>query len=123
MASLDDIVTVQKNGVIAVNALVQSLDAFKTIYESFVGNSSFVGVSSDSLIVVGAGRLVTVSVITAAAGGKIYDTSSVSSAADANAIFSIPNAIGVTAVNFPFVNGLVIKPAAGSVISISYSEA
>lgn len=122
MANLDDIVTVQKNGVIAVNALVQSLDAFKTIYESFVGNNSVIGLSSDTLVLTGAGRIVSVSVITAAAGGKIYDTNTVSLAADANAIFSIPNASGVTAVNFPFFNGLVIKPGAGSVVSVSYSQ-
>lgn len=122
MANLDDLVTVQKNGVVAVNALVQALSAFKTIYESFVGNSSTVGLSGDTLVLTGAGRLVSVSVITAAAGGKIYDINSVSGAADANAIFAVPNATGVTAVNFPFFNGIVIKPGAGSVISISYSQ-
>ena len=121
MASLDDVVTVQKNGVIAVNALVQALQSFKAIYESFVGNSSYNGISADSLVKSGSGRLVTVSVITAASGGKIYDVASVADAADANAIYSIPNAIGSVSVNFPFSNGLVIKPAAGSVVSVSYS--
>lgn len=122
MASLDDVVTVQKNGVIAVNALVQTLDVFRAIYESFVGSNATTGLSSDELVASGAGRLVTVSVITAAAGGKIYDVASVADAADSNAIYTIPNATGVTSVNFPFFNGLAIKPAAGSVISISYSE-
>jgi hypothetical protein len=122
MANLDDIVTVQKNGVIAVSALVQALDAFKTIYESFVGNTSSVGLSGDALISANAGRLVTVSVITGVAGGKIYDSSTVLDATDANAIYTIPSAVGATTVNFPFFNGLVIKPASGSVVSISYSE-
>lgn len=122
MASLDDVVTVQKNGVIAVNALVQALQAFKTIYESFVGSTSYPGISADSLVVSGPGRLVTVSVIAAAAGGKIYDVASVADAADSNAIYTIPNATGSASVNFPFFSGLVIKPAAGSIVSISYSE-
>lgn len=121
MASLDDVVTVQKNGVVAVNSLVQSLTQFKTIYESFVGNNTYLGVSADSLIVSGRGRLVNVSVIAGASGGKIYDVASVANASDSNAIFTIPSSIGVTAVNFSFFNGLVIKPASGSVISISYS--
>ena len=126
MANLDDLVTVQKNGVIAVNALVQALSAFKTIYESFVGNSSSFGLSGDTLVLTGAGRLVTVSVIAAASpsastAGKIYDSSSVGGATDANAIYAIPNAIGATTVNFPFFSGLVIKPTANSIISISYS--
>ena len=122
MANLDDLCTIQKNGVVAVNALVQALDAFKTIYESFVGNTSSVGLSGDTLISTSAGRLVTVSVITAVAGGKIYDSATVVNATDVNAIYTIPNAVGATTVNFPFFSGLVIKPASGSVVSISYSE-
>lgn len=122
MASLDDVVTVQKNGVVAVNALVQSLDAFKSVYQSFVGNRSFIGVSANSLVMTGSGRVVTVSVINAAAGGKIYDCASVADAADSNAIYTIPNATGAYSINFPFSNGLVIKPAATSVVSVSYSE-
>ena len=122
MANLDDLCTIQKNGVVAVNALVQALDAFKTIYESFVGNTSSVGLSGDTLISTSAGRLVTVSVITAVAGGKIYDSATVVNATDVKAIYTIPNAVGATTVNFPFFSGLVIKPASGSVVSISYSE-
>lgn len=121
MASIDDLVTVQKNGVIAVNALVQALDTFRTIYQSFVGDKSFIGVSANSLVTTGSGRLVTVSVIAAAAGGKIYDSATVAGATDANAIYTIPNAVGAVSVNMPFFNGLVIKPAATSVVSISYA--
>ena len=122
MASLDDVVTVQKNGVVAVNALVRSLDLFREIYTSFVGDSSSPGISSDTLVSTSSGRIVTMCVITAAAGGKIYDSATVTAASDENVICAIPNAVGVTAVNFPFFDGLVVKPAAGSVVSISYSE-
>ena len=62
------------------------------------------------------------SVITAVAGGKIYDSATVVNATDANAIYTIPNAVGATNVNFPFFNGLVIRPASGSIVSISYSQ-
>jgi hypothetical protein len=122
MASLDDVVTVQKNGVVAVNALVQALEAFRTIYSSFVGVSSYTGITADALICTGPGRLVTLSVVTAAAGGKVYDASTVASASDENAICAIPNSIGAVTINFPFTNGLVVKPAAASVVSLSYSQ-
>lgn len=123
MASLDDVVTVQKNGVIAVNALVQSLNAFKTIYESFVGDNTYIGISSDSLIVAGTGRLVVVSVVQAASGGIIHDCASVAEASVSNAICAIPDATGIMPVNFPFLKGLVVIPAASSVVSVSYTKA
>lgn len=85
MASLDDVVTVQKNGVVAVNALVRSLDLFKDIYGSFVGDSSSTGVSGDTLVTTSSGRLVTMCVVTAAAGGKIHDCATVAEASDSNA--------------------------------------
>lgn len=121
MASLDDVVTVQKNGVVAVNALVQALSEFKALYESFVGNTGVSGISANTLVNAGAGRLVTVSVITAASGGTVHDAATVAAASNDNAIYAIPNTIGAYAVNFPFTNGLVVKPASTSVVSVSYS--
>lgn len=123
MASLDDVVTVQKNGVIAVNALVQALNSFREIYQSFVGDSTYIGISADSLIVSGGGRLVVVSVVAGAAGGFIHDCASVADADTSNVIYAIPDTLGAVTVNFPFLNGLVVKPATGSIVSISYTEA
>lgn len=123
MAGLDDLATIQKNGVVAVNSLVQSLIDFKTVYERVAGLSSRVGISENAIIFTGSGRIGTVSVTTAAAGGTIHDAESVTEADGTNIIYAIPNAVGIEVVNFPIVNGLVVKPAAGSVLSISYSEA
>lgn len=123
MAGLDDLATIQKNGVVAVNSLVQSLIDFKTVYERVAGLSSRVGISENAIIFTGSGRVGTVSVTTAAAGGTIHDAESVTEADGTNIIYAIPNAVGIEVVNFPIVNGLVVKPAAGSVLSISYSEA
>lgn len=122
MANLDDVVTVQKNGVVAVNALVQSLTNFREIYSNVMGGNSAVGISSDSLIMTGPGRVVTVSVIVGASGGTIHDVDNVADATNANAIYTIPSSAGVTVINFPFFEGIVVKPAATSVVSISYSE-
>ena len=123
MAGLDDLATIQKNGVVAVNSLVQSLIDFKTVYERVAGLSSRVGISENAIIFTGSGRIGTVSVTTAGASGTIHDAESVAEADGTNIIYAIPNAVGIEVVNFPIVNGLVVKPAAGSVLSISYSEA
>jgi hypothetical protein len=87
-----------------------------------MGGNSAIGISSDALVVTGPGRLVTVSVITAASGGTIHDTDTVANATNSNAIYTIPSSTGATVINFPFFDGLVIKPAATSVVSVSFSE-
>lgn len=122
MANIDDLVTVQKNGVVAVNALTAALDAFKVIYEAFVGTSTYLGASNDSLITQDAGRLVNLTVtVTGATAGTIHDASSVANATAENVIAVIPVTVGITQINVPFSNGLVLKPGAGQTISITYS--
>lgn len=122
MANLDDIATIQKNGVVAVNALTEVLAQFKAIYTSAVGSNSYLGVTENSLIYSGAGRLVNVIVSAAAAGGTIHDASTVSGANTSNVIFPIPNSVGLSLVNVPFFDGIVIKPAATSIVGVTYSE-
>jgi hypothetical protein len=122
MAGIDDLVTVQKNGVVAVNSLAQALSDFRDIYQNLIGTLTSNGLDEDELIFRGSGRLVNVSVIAAAAGGTVHDAASVSEATTSNAIFVIPNQTGIVAVNFPFSDGLVVKPAASSTVCVSYSE-
>ncbi len=122
MANIDDVVTTMKNGVVAINALTAALEQFRVIYSSAVGNNTFLGASEDSLVYAGSGRLVNVIVSVAAAGGTIHDAGSVSAANASNVIFPIPSTTGLTVVNVPFIDGLVIKPAATSTVSVSYSE-
>ena len=124
MAGVDDLVTVQKNGVVAVNSLVQALAEFKQIYSSFVGTLTSNGINANTLVTTGSGRIVNVSIITAAGSGAgtIHDVASVVDTSADNAIFAIPNTTGVVAVNFPFKFGIVVKPASGCNLSISYSE-
>lgn len=74
MATLDDILTTQKNGVVAINNLSQVLKSF---YRSFVyvnGDTTSDGLSVSSAVATASGRLVKMTVITAgSAAGKIYD--------------------------------------------------
>jgi len=80
VANLDDVVTVQKNGVVALNALTEVLAQFRAIYTSAVGTNSYLGVTENALVYTGAGRLVNVIVSAAAAGGTIHDSATVSGA-------------------------------------------
>ena len=122
MASLDDILTTQKNGVVAINSLTTALAAFKTIYESFVGNATLLGASTATLVSQGSGRLVNFTVTVAGSGvGAIYDSATVTDAVAANVLCTTPTALGIVQVNIPFSSGLVIKPGTGQTINVTYS--
>ena len=122
MSNITDLVTVAKNGVVAINDLTAALNAFRSVYASAVGDKTYLGIADSSLIATTAGRLVNVSVSVAAAGGTIHDAASVATADATNVIFPIPNQTGITQVNVPFFNGLVVRPAASSTVSLTYSE-
>ena len=122
MANLDDIVTVLKNGVVAMNDLTAALNAFRQSYSSFVGNNTYLGVTDNSLIYAGAGRLVNVMVTAGTAGGTIHDAATGAAASTSNVIFNLPPTTGLTQVNVPFFDGLVVKPGASVTVSLTYSE-
>lgn len=74
MATLDDILTTQKNGVIAINNLSRDLSALYDFYQLISGTSTSITVSAPTTIVTGSGRLVSINVIDAgSATGTIYD--------------------------------------------------
>lgn len=122
MANIDDLVTVQKNGVVAVNTLVQALIDFREVYENVSGKSATSNITSNIRVFSGSGRVVSISVIAAAAGGTIHDAGSVAAADSTNSIYAIPNSVGIVFLGIPIVNGLIIKPASGSTITVIYSE-
>ena len=115
MASLDDIATIQKNGVIGVNTLNLTL---LRIY----GTNTSVTVTAPTLIFTGAGRLVTVSVVVGgSATGLIHNATSTTAAAAANALMTVPTTAGVYPANIMFANGLVVVPGTGQSINVTYS--
>lgn len=74
MATLDDILTTQKNGVVAINNLSRDISALYDFYQLVSGKSTSVTISSPTTIIVGAGRLVSVNVVDAGTtSGTIYD--------------------------------------------------
>lgn len=116
MASLGDILTTQKNGVIAINNIFQALSALNPTVTSATVNSS-------TLVIAGSGRLISFSVVVAgSANGLIYNAGTPSGGTAANALVATPTTIGVYAANMVFTNGLVIAPGTGQSINVTYSQ-
>ena len=114
MASLDDILTTQKNGVQAINSYVALLSNHN-------GSYSTKELSASNVIKSTAGWLASVSVIVAGSTqGYLYDTNS-TSATSGNRIYAVPNTLGIYQVQIPFATGLVFVPGTGSIISVGYS--
>lgn len=115
MATLDDVVTVQKNGVIGLNNLSSTI-----AYVS--GEQTSATVTGSTLIIAGAGRLVSVSVVVAgSASGLVYNAAATGLAAASNALVATPTTLGVYQAGQHFTNGLVVAPGTGQSINVTYS--
>lgn len=73
MATLDDILTTQKNGVVAVNNLSQALTAFYDKYTYISGQYRSATITTRTEVARGSGRLISMNVVVAGAAGGIYD--------------------------------------------------
>lgn len=113
MASLSDILTATKNIVTALNQLGQT-------YLQVQGTKIATDITTATLVQAGQGRLARVSVVVAgSAAGAVYDASSAS--LTTGQVWVIPNTIGVTEVNIPINNGIVVAPGTGQTVVVSYS--
>jgi len=113
MSSLSDILTAAKNIVTAINGLGQT-------YLQVSGSKVSSEISAAALLMVGQGRIARVIVTTAGSGaGSIYDASI--STATSPKVFVIANTLGVTELNIPVDNGIVVAPGSGQVVTVSYS--
>jgi hypothetical protein len=147
-ASLDDLLTTQKNGVVAINGLNQTLRLIEAdlpcictnlasivvqlegltanLYPSTV--SSTIQASTTSLIVAGSGRIFAVSIPTHSGSAQIevYNSATTGGIAATNLIYkSLPsNAasfLPYETVNLAYTNGIVIKTDAGITCCIAYT--
>lgn len=113
MSSLSDILTAAKNIVTALNGAAQT-------YINVNGARLQSAISASTLISSVPGRLATISVTTAGStAGTIYDSNSAS--VTTAPIYTIPNAVGVVVVNMPVINGVLVVPGTGQVVTVSYS--
>lgn len=135
MASLDDILTTQKNGVVAINGLqglLQTISDNLTIiaddaYPSTV--SATIAASTTTLIAAGTGKVFSVSIPVRAGSAQvyIYDSATTGGIAATNLLYaSLPsNAASFTPyqdVRLPFKNGLVLKTDAGMNFCVGYTQ-
>jgi len=114
MASLDDILTTQKNAVVSLSNTAQTILRAQ-------GNSTSATVTGDTLIILGRGYLVNVCVVIAGSTtGSIYNASSTSTTAAGNKLFATPTTVGMYPLGQVFNTGLVISPGTGQSINVTY---
>lgn len=115
MSSLTDILTTQKNGVVALNLIATTLARA----EGFVTSQT---VTTDTLIVLGKGYLVNYAVVVAGSStGAIYNYNSTTSPPAANQLVAVENTLGIVPCSQVFTSGLVISPGTGQSINVTYS--
>lgn len=135
MATLDDILTTQKNGVVAVNNLSQSLNAFYDKYTYISGQYRSETITTRTQVARGSGRLIAMNIVIAGAAGGIYDeivanvtlatgdgskaTISFTPAVD----FAVGDTIFVTSVNPSGYNNAGVNPVTDIVSSTSVKYA
>ena len=136
-ASLTDILTTQKNGVVAINGLRTILQTISDNLVIIAGNSAntypsttsaTIAASTTSLIATGSGKVFNVSIPIHAGSAQvyIYDSATTGGISATNLIYaSLPsNAASFTPyqdVRLPYSNGLVLKTDAGINFCVGYS--
>jgi len=136
-ASLDDILTTQKNGVVAINGLNKILQAISDDIITIAGNSSntypstvsaTIAASTTTLIAVGSGKVFSVSVTLYGGSAQvyIYNSATIGGIAATNLIYaSLPsNAASFTpyqTIQLPYTSGLVLKTDAGMNFCVGYT--
>jgi hypothetical protein len=131
MASLDDILTTQKNGVVAINGLRSIVETLSTNLVSASNNptnSHPTVVATTSQVVVGSGILFSVSIPATSGSNQvlIYDSATVGGIGSSNLIYgSLPanasNFVPYRDVRIHYSNGLVIVAQTGMSCVVSYT--
>lgn len=120
MATLDDILTTQKNGVVAINNLNQT----NAYLGGRVTSSTIAAASGSTLVITGSGRLINYSITIKGTGaGFIYNASSTSTAGATNALVATTatQEVGVVPCGVHFSSGLVVTPGTGQSLNVTYS--
>ena len=119
-ATLDDILTTQKNGVIGINAIYNT-----SLFQA--GKVNSLEISSSKVVSQQNGWIAKVSVIVAGTTtGTLYDASSITSgvgvlAAVGNRVAIVTNTVGIQTINIPVANGIVFTPGTGMIAVVTYS--
>jgi hypothetical protein len=86
------------------------------------GQKTFLNVTATTLVKATPGRIARISVLVAGGTntGTVYDHPTIAGIGAANAVATIPDAIGSYEIDFPCATGIVVAPGAGNTIAISY---
>lgn len=84
------------------------------------GPSFHNGITTSTVIKVGAGRIDKISVTTAGAAGAVYDSATVGGVSSSNLIVVVPASVTVLDLQWPVTNGIVYVPGSAQVASASY---
>lgn len=115
MASLDDILTTQKNGVVAINGYTNALLRGQGSYTSAT-------ITAPTVIATGRGYLVSWNVIVAgSAAGTIYNYNATSGYSASQTLCVVGTTVGISPAGLVFTNGLVVVPGTGQSINVTYS--
>lgn len=114
MANLDDILTTQKNGVVAVNQVAENAFGVQ-------GRKNALEITTPTLIHTGEAWVARLSVIVAGAAGAVYDANTLVSATTGKRLCIIPATVGIHEVLMPVTRGIVISPGAGQIVTVSYT--
>jgi hypothetical protein len=118
MASTDDLLTAQKNG-------VQAFNNFSQVTRSLRGTTNSLEISTETYLNTTFGWVGSISVIAAGStNGVIYDANSITSAITGTRLLIIPSstAVGtIIQVNMPVNKGIVVAPGSGMILAVSYS--
>lgn len=114
MASLDDILSAVKN----INT---ALSTVASTWLKGQGNLTSVVITSSTTVIIGSGRLVSLSVLVAGSGaGTINNAVSATAAVAANALCVVPMATGIVEVGMIFNAGLTVVPGTGQSVVVTY---
>jgi hypothetical protein len=115
LASLDDILTTQKNGVQGINSVADT-------QLLLAGKQNYKEISSATVVKGSAGWVARVCVLqTGSDVGNIYDATLTSGAVTGFRVGVITNTIGYQDVMMPFSTGIVVTPSNGMIVTVSYS--
>ncbi len=100
-----------------------NVDAFgNLLITSDIGQSTTLNITTQTVIKASAGSIFAIIVNTAGStAGTLNDAATTGAVAASNLIYTAPNTIGRTALEFPFKNGLVVTPGTGQVLAVSFT--
>jgi len=116
MASLDDILTTQKNGVIAIGEYTNTLSRL-----AGTNNTKEIAAATTQQVKVGKGWFANIAVLVAGSTtGTVYDSSNTNSLTGLR-VYIIPNTVGIIQIQVPFADGLVVTTGTGQIVSVTYT--